>query len=112
MGYASTFIIGGGLTQLANWRINKAKAKEEVKSDAIENLRKTMEDFYKPIIDDQNQRITDLLTQNKELRQEVQDLRNEIRDIYKYFGDLGVKAFREKSRGKHDPRAKKTTAAV
>jgi len=95
-----TLLAGGGLVGVYNWKNNKAKAAEGVKTDAIENMRKAMEDFYKPIIDDQNHRIGGLLQENQELRQEVQTLRAEITEIYKFFSDMGIKAFKAKAKAK------------
>ena len=42
MTYVGTAIGAGGLTQVVNWRINRNKAKEEVKSDEIDNIRKSV----------------------------------------------------------------------
>ena len=69
--YALTALGGGGITQFFNWRINKRKGTAEVKRDEIENIHRTVEDVYKPLIEQQNHRI-------KELEDEVRGLRNQL----------------------------------
>lgn len=69
--YALTALGGGGVTQFLNWRLNKRKGNAEVKRDEIENIHRTVEDVYKPIIEQQNERI-------KELEAEVRGLRDQL----------------------------------
>ena len=76
MTYVGTAIGAGGLTQVVNWRINRKKAKEEVKSDEIENIRKSI-DVYQTIISDQNKRITELTQEVNTLREQLRIERNE-----------------------------------
>jgi predicted RNase H-like nuclease (RuvC/YqgF family) len=76
MTYIGTALGGGGLTQVVNWRINRNKAKEEVKSDEIENIRKSI-DVYQTIISDQNKRITELTQEVNTLREQLRIERNE-----------------------------------
>ena len=76
MTYVGTAIGAGGLTQVVNWRVNRKKAKEEVKSDEIENIRKSI-DVYQTIISDQNKRITELTQEVNTLREQLRIERNE-----------------------------------
>ena len=76
IGYVITAIGAGGITQLANWKINRGKAKEEVKSDEIENIRKSVE-VYQTIIADQNKRITELTEEVNGLREQLRNERGE-----------------------------------
>ena len=76
MTYVGTAIGAGGLTQVVNWRINRKKANEEVKSDEIENIRKSI-DVYQTIISDQNKRITELTQEVNTLREQLRIERNE-----------------------------------
>ena len=69
--YALTALGGGGVTQFLNWRLNKRKGNAEVKRDEIENIHRTVEDVYKPLIEQQNERI-------KELEAEVRGLRDQL----------------------------------
>lgn len=71
IGYVLTALGGGGVTQFFNWRINKRRGNAEVKRDEIENIHRTVEDVYKPLIEQQNLRI-------KELESEVRELRNQL----------------------------------
>lgn len=71
IGYVLTALGGGGVTQFFNWRLNKRKGTAEVKRDEIENIHRTVEDVYKPLIEQQNLRI-------KELESEVRELRNQL----------------------------------
>ena len=65
---------GGGITQLVNWRFNKKKNQAELKSDEIENMRKAMADFYEPLVDSQNRRISELETENARLRNDMREM--------------------------------------
>lgn len=69
--YALTALGGGGVAQFFNWRIKKRKGNAEVKRDEIENIHRTVEDVYKPLIEQQNKRI-------KELEEEVHGLREQL----------------------------------
>lgn len=71
IGYVLTALSGGGVTQFVNWRIKKRKGNAEVKRDEIENIHRTVEDVYKPLIEQQNKRI-------KELEEEVHGLREQL----------------------------------
>lgn len=53
------------------------KADAEAKSDQIENIRKTMDEVYKPIIDDLKRQVTELRQEVKEVRDENQQLKDE-----------------------------------
>lgn len=77
IGYAASALGGGGIASVINWRTAKRKATEEVKSDEIENIRKSVE-VYQTIINDQNKRIA-------ELNEEVQKLRDERREMEKSY---------------------------
>lgn len=74
IGYGLTALGGGGIASIFNWRINKRKANAEVKTDELENLRKTMQDFYDPLVKKQNERISELESEVKTLRQERRDM--------------------------------------
>lgn len=102
-----TFIAGGGIFTIVTLRVQKNKLKAEVKSDEIENLRKAVESVYKPLIEEQNQRITSQSKRIKELEEEVKTIRDEkhaqeliyqkqIADLQKQITEitraLGIKA--------------------
>ena len=53
------------------------KAETEVKADQIENIRKTMDEVYKPIIDDLKRQVSELREEVREVRQENQMLKDE-----------------------------------
>jgi len=80
-GYIITALGGGGITQLLNWRLNKKKnqaevnaAEAEVETTKIENMRKAMEEFYEPLVNSQNRRITELETENARLREDMREM--------------------------------------
>lgn len=118
MTYVGTAIGAGGLTQIINWRIGKRKATAEVKSDEIDNMRKAMEDFYKPLLQHQderiaaqNARIAELETEVKTIRDEkrqmelsyqkqISDLQMQITTITKALGIKASKQIRDEKRGK------------
>lgn len=79
IGYGLSALGGGGIASIFNWRINKNKAKEEVKSDEIENIRKSVE-VYQTIITDLKTRNDEQAARINELTQEVDQLRKEKRE--------------------------------
>ena len=59
------------------------KAEAEVKADQIENIRKTMDEVYKPIIDDLKRQVSELRDEVREVREEnnrLKDENDELRD--------------------------------
>ena len=76
IGYIGTAIGAGGLTQIVNWRLNRTKAREEVKSDEIDNIKKSVE-VYQTIIADQSKRITELTEEVNGLREQLRNERGE-----------------------------------
>ena len=102
-----TFIAGGGIFTLVTIGVQRKKLKAGVKSDEIDNMRKALEDFYKPLlktqderIASQNIRITELETEVKTLRDEKRQMelsyQKQIADLQKQITDitraLGIKA--------------------
>lgn len=118
IGYVATALGAGGLTQIINWRIGKRKATAEVQSDEIDNMRKAMEDFYKPLLHHQderiaaqNARIVELEAEVKTIRDEkrqmeisyqkqISDLQMQITTITKALGIKASKQIRDEKRGK------------
>ena len=118
IGYVAAALGAGGLTQIINWRIGKRKATAEVKSDEIDNMRKAMEDFYKPLLQHQderiaaqNARIAELEAEVKTIRDEkrqmelsyqkqISDLQMQITTITKALGIKASKQIRDEKRGK------------
>ena len=120
-----TFLAGGGIFTLVTIRVQKkkleaeiAKIKASVKSDEIENMRKAMESFYSPLVEEQNKRITTQAKRINELEAEVKTLRDEkhqqelsyqkqIDDLQKQITEitraLGIKAAKQlrNSRGQY-----------
>jgi Mg2+ and Co2+ transporter CorA len=110
IGYVLTALGGGGVTQFFNWRINKRRGNAEVKRDEIENIHRTVEDVYKPLVEQQNIRIKELETEVRELRnqlakerQEHQDamaaMQKQIVEINRALGINAKKAIRDKKTG-------------
>lgn len=76
IGYIGTAIGAGGITQIVNWKLNRSKAREEVKSDEIDNIKKSVE-VYQTIIADQSKRITELTEEVNGLREQLRNERGE-----------------------------------
>lgn len=100
-------ISGGGITQIGNIIFNRKKAKAEVKSDEIENMKKAMESFYGPLVEQQNKRIADLTNENESLRRTISEqqrqiasLQEQIAGIYKLLGKDSQKALRAERNGR------------
>lgn len=74
-------VAGGWVSHILTirWRVRGTKA--GVKADEIENIRKTMDDVYRPIIED-------LKKQVAELRDEVRDVRQENERLKAENGEL------------------------
>lgn len=120
-----TFVAGGGIFTLVTIKVQKkrleaeiAKIKASVKSDEIENMKKAMESFYGPLVDEQNKRLASQSVRINELEQEVKTLRTEkhqmelayqrqIADLQKQITEitraLGIKAAKQlrNSRGQY-----------
>ena len=77
LGYLATALGGGGITQFLNWRINRKKGKEEGKGMEIENIKKIVDEVYKPLLEQQNTQIVQANARIKELEAEVKSLREE-----------------------------------
>lgn len=117
IGYIATAIGAGGLTQLANWKFNKKKNAAEIKADEIENMRKAMEDFYKPLVDQQNKRIhqlegevstlrDQLTTERTEHQRQIDSLQRQIIELYRVLGVKTNKQVKEEKSVK-TPKPKK-----
>lgn len=109
--YVGSAVGGGFLTQIVNWRLNRRKAKAEVKSDELENLRKTMQEFYDPLVSRQNQRIGELEAEVKTLREQlayernehqkqIQQLQKQIVEITRVLGIDANKRIRDEKTGR------------
>lgn len=110
-----TFVAGGGIFTLVTIGVQKRKLKAGVKSDEIDNMRKAMEDFYKPLLAHQDDRIASQNVRIAELETEVKTLRDEkhqmelsyqkqIADLQKQITEitraLGIKATKQLRNGK------------
>ena len=98
--YALSALGGGGVVGIANWRINKRKAKAEVKADEIENLKNTIESIYQPIIDDLTRRVAEVEGEVRDVRAENEVLRKENAKLRAELAELRNRAmFRNTERG-------------
>lgn len=103
IGYVFTFVGGGGLTALVNWRINKKKAGVEVKVDEISALHDIIEKVYEPTIEFQKTRIQELESEVKALKEQLAtervDRQREMelmnKRILEITSALGLKATRQ-----------------
>ena len=105
-----SFVAGGGLLTIVTLRVQRNKLKAEVKASDIDNMRKAMEDFDKPLLHNQDERIASQNVRIKELEDEVKVLRDEkhqmelayqrqIADLQKQITEitraLGIKAAKQ-----------------
>lgn len=88
-------ILGGWVSRVLTIRsrvrqeqAGASKAEAEAKADQIENIRKTMDDVYRPIIDDLKRQVNELReevrevrAENERLKDENDELRDAIREI-------------------------------
>ena len=75
--YALAALGGGGLSGVVYWRLNKRQKKAEVKGDEIENLNAIVEKVYKPMIDSLKERVDELETKVRKLRDEREQIAKE-----------------------------------
>ena len=100
IGYIVTFIAGGGLMTILTARFKRKKAAVEVKADEIKAMHDSIEMVYKPLINQQRDRIQELEAEVKSLReqlkQEREDRQKEIsvmnKQILQITSALGMKA--------------------
>ena len=85
-------VTGGWISHILTirWRVRGTKA--GVKADEIENIRKTMDDVYRPIIEDLkkqvaelNEKVSALEEKNCMLEDENEQLRKAMREINPYI---------------------------
>ena len=106
LGYLGAAGGGGGLTALINWRYNKKKNAADLKSDEIENIRKSLE-VYQTIISDQNKRILELNEEVQKLREDkikmeeayqhqLSMMQKQITELYRAMGIKANKQARNK----------------
>lgn len=82
IGNVISFVAGGGLMTLVTLKSSKKKADVEVKVDEIKAIHDTVELVYKPMIDQQNQRIKELEDEVKSLRMQlISERKDHQRDI-------------------------------
>ncbi len=110
LSYVGTALGAGGVTQFFNWRYNKRKNEADVKSDEIDNMRKAMEDFYKPLVEQQNNRIhqlegevstlrEQLTVERTEHQRQIDSLQKQIVELYKAIGIQANKQLRDPKTG-------------
>ena len=75
IGYIFTFIAGGGLMTLINAKTNKKKGEVEVRVDEIGALHEMINKVYEPTIKFQKERIQELESEVKSLKQQLSDER-------------------------------------
>lgn len=75
--YALAALGGGGLSGVVYWRLNKRQKKAEVKGDEIENLNAIVDKVYKPMIDSLKERVDELETEVRKLRDEREQIAKE-----------------------------------
>ena len=90
--YALAALGGGGLSGVVYWRLNKRQKKAEVKGDEIENLNAIVEKVYKPMIDSLKERVDELDTEVRKLREEreliAKEHESEIKAIKEDWADF------------------------
>ena len=69
--YVGTFVVGGGLTAIATLGSSRKKANVEVKVDEIGALHDMIEKVYEPTIKFQKERINELETEVKSLKEQL-----------------------------------------
>jgi|GEM_PF-6922851 len=65
-----------------------SKAEASAKADEIENIRKTMDAVYKPIIDDLTRQVAELRVEVREVRDENSRLKEENADLRRALREI------------------------
>lgn len=78
----TTLITGGVgvITTVVSWLLAKRKYNSEVDNTLIENMQKSLE-FYKTLVDDNKDRLEEVLKRNDALEDEIRELRKQMFDI-------------------------------
>lgn len=95
-----TFIAGGGLMAIVNLKTNKKKGEVEVKVDEISALHDVIQKVYEPTIAFQKERILELETEVKSLKEQLsieradrqRDMEMMNKRILAITNALGIKA--------------------
>lgn len=90
-----TALLGGGLGGIVGWRAKKRrdqaeanKVEEEAKASQIDNIRKTMDEVYKPIIDDLKKAIADARHDAEKACERVNELEDKVDALEKENREL------------------------
>lgn len=90
-----TALLGGGFGGIVGWRAKKRrdqaevnKAEEEAKASQIDNIRKTMDEVYKPIIDDLKKAIADARHDAEKACERVNELEDKVDALEKENREL------------------------
>lgn len=73
-------VISSTISALVSWFLTKRKYNSEVDSTVIENLQKSL-DFYKILVDDNKERLDEVLRRNEALESEINDLRKQMFNV-------------------------------
>ena len=100
LGYIVTFAAGGGLMTILTAKFQRRKAAVEVKTDEIKAMHDSIEMVYIPLINQQKDRIQELESEVKSLREQLKqeraDRQDEInvmnRQILQITSALGMRA--------------------
>lgn len=87
IGYVLTFVGGGGLAAIVNWRINRKKASVEVKVDEIQALHDTIELVYEPLVTKLKERVADQDNEIASLRKQLTEEREARQREMKMMND-------------------------
>ena len=87
IGYFLTFIGGGGIAAIVNWRINRKKASVEVKVDEIKALHDTIELVYEPLVTQLKKRVAEQDDEIASLRKQLSEEREARQREMKMMND-------------------------
>ena len=87
IGYVLTFVGGGGLAAIVNWRINRKKASVEVKVDEIQALHDTIELVYEPLVTKLKERVAEQDNEIASLRKQLTEEREARQREMKMMND-------------------------
>lgn len=73
-------VISSSLSALISWFLARRKYNSEVDESLIHNMQESL-NFYKSLVDDNKERLAELLKRNDALEEEIKDLRNQMFEI-------------------------------
>lgn len=73
-------LVSSTISAIISWLLARRKYNSEVDTTLIENMQKSLE-FYKTLVDDNKERLDEVLKRNDALEDEIRELRKQMFDV-------------------------------